>query len=108
MNQVRDTVLRVVAQRRQIVVPSLFADYDPDALAPQLIPLAEPELDERVSAALPVEQRFTLASELYAGSGERIIDKLGPKKEAAESAAIAAAGRSASDTEQLAIAEVSS
>jgi len=36
---VRDSFLRIVAQRRQIVVPSLFADYDPDALERRLIPL---------------------------------------------------------------------
>ena len=37
----RDACLRIVAQRRQMVVPSLFADYDPDALERRLIPLAE-------------------------------------------------------------------
>lgn len=106
INQLRDTFLRVVAQRRQIVVPSLFADYDPDALARRLVPLADPNPTSGLSA-LPADHRFTLASELYAGNGERIIDKLGPKKEAAETAAISAAARSAADTdtEQLAIAE---
>ena len=43
VNRVRDAMLRIVAQRRQLVVPSLFADVDPDALARRLIPLAEPK-----------------------------------------------------------------
>jgi branched-chain amino acid transport system permease protein len=38
---VRDSILRIIAQRRQIVVPSLFADYDADALERRLVPLAE-------------------------------------------------------------------
>ncbi|HET7718860.1 MAG TPA: branched-chain amino acid ABC transporter permease, partial [Acidimicrobiales bacterium] len=32
VNAARDSVLRVIAQRRQLIVPSLFADVDPDAL----------------------------------------------------------------------------
>ncbi len=41
VNRLRDAVLRIVAQRRQIVVPSLFADYDPEALETPADP-AEP------------------------------------------------------------------
>jgi ABC-type branched-subunit amino acid transport system permease subunit len=36
----RDMVLRIVAQRSQMIVPSLFTDIDPQALQLQLIPLA--------------------------------------------------------------------
>lgn len=36
----RDAVLRIVAQRSQMIVPSLFTDIDPEALRLQLIPLA--------------------------------------------------------------------
>ena len=40
--RMRDAVLRIVAQRNQLVVPSLFADMDPAALHLRLIPLAPP------------------------------------------------------------------
>jgi branched-chain amino acid transport system permease protein len=61
----RDSVLRIIAQRRQIVVPSLFADYDPAAAERQLVPLSEP--DERAGlGALPPDRRYTRASGLYA------------------------------------------
>jgi branched-chain amino acid transport system permease protein len=94
VNHLRDSALRIVAQRRQIVVPSLFADVDPDALAAQKIPLAEP-LPSGGLAALPVASRYALASELYAGKGERVVDKLGPATPTAEAAAIEAAAESA-------------
>lgn len=67
----RDAVLRIVAQRRQIVVPSLFADYDPTAVERQLVPLAEPSLTGGL-AALPPDRRYRRASQLYqqvAGDG---------------------------------------
>jgi branched-chain amino acid transport system permease protein len=62
--KLRDAGLRIVAQRRQMVVPSLFADYDPEALERRLIPLAEPS-DGSGLAALPADARFSLASGLY-------------------------------------------
>lgn len=61
----RDSVLRIIAQRRQIVVPSLFADYDPAAIARQLIPLAEPLPSGGLSALSP-DDRYAIESELYA------------------------------------------
>ncbi|MBW3668542.1 MAG: ABC transporter permease [Actinobacteria bacterium] len=88
--QVRDAMLRIVAQRRQLVVPSLFADYDPEALARRLVVLAEP-LDGGGLAALAPDQRFTLSSQLYAGHGERLVDKVAGAKPTDEAAAIAAA-----------------
>jgi len=38
----RDGLYRIIAQRRRMIVPSLFADLDPAAMARQLAPLAEP------------------------------------------------------------------
>ena len=93
VSSVRDAVLRIVAQRRQMVVPSLFADYDPDALARRLIPLAEPATGSGLSA-LPAGTRFSLASGLYQGRGVRIFgrgDDGGKGTE--EAAAIGAAAR---------------
>ena len=90
INRLRDGVLKIIAQRRQIIVPSLFADYDPEALEKRLIPLSPPS-DLEGLAALDRNTRFTYASELYHGSGERIIEKLGPAKETAEAKAIGAA-----------------
>ena len=66
VNAMRNSVLRVIAQRRQLVVPSLFADMDADALERRLIPLAEP-VDSAGLAALPLDARFELPSELYRG-----------------------------------------
>jgi branched-chain amino acid transport system permease protein len=102
VNQGRDAVLRIVAQRRGIVVPSLFADYDPEVLARRLIPLAESESTSGLSA-LPPEQRFTLRSELYQGKGERIIDKLRPAAKTAEAMALGAAAQSALEAEDAAV-----
>jgi branched-chain amino acid transport system permease protein len=92
--QMRDAVLRIVAQRRQMVVPSLFADYDPDALARRLIPLAEPATGSGLSA-LPAGVRFSLASGLYHGRGQRIFGRSDEDRTTREAAAIGAAARSA-------------
>ena len=66
LNGARDSVLRVIAQRRQIVVPSLFADYDADALERRLIPLAPADGGAGLSALAP-DQRYVLGSGLYNG-----------------------------------------
>jgi branched-chain amino acid transport system permease protein len=94
--QVRDAVLRIVAQRRQLVVPSLFADYDPDALARQLIPLAEPAARSGLGA-LPAGARFSLRSGLYRGRGLRAVDE--PGRVDRDAAAIGAAARAAEESE---------
>jgi branched-chain amino acid transport system permease protein len=96
LNGVRDSVLRIVAQRRQIVVPSLFADYDPAVLEKRLIPLAEPHTQSGL-AALPPSARYALASELYVGRGVRDVDKLAPAVDTAEAAAIGAAAEAMSE-----------
>jgi branched-chain amino acid transport system permease protein len=60
----RDSILRIVAQRRQIVVPALFADVDPEVLERKLIPLAERE--ERTGVgALAGRDVYRLSSGLY-------------------------------------------
>ncbi len=98
VSQMRDAVLRVVAQRRQMVVPSLFADYDPDAHARRLIPLADPATGTGLSA-LPAHARFSLKSGLYEGRGIRIFGRDdATEKETKEAVAIgAAASRAESD-----------
>ncbi len=57
----RDSIFRIVATRRQIVVPSLMADYDPAVVERQLIPLGEPADDVAGDAGEP----YRLASDLY-------------------------------------------
>ena len=99
VNQARDSLLRIVAQRRQIVVPSLFADYDPDALERQLIPLGEAQTGQGLSALSP-EHRYQLESGMYAGKGERIRDLGAPRKEKAETAALSGAARSVAELEE--------
>jgi len=63
-NRVRDGALRIIAQRRHIVVPSLFADFAPEVMERRLIPLSEPSGMEGLSA-LPGGDEWTLDSELH-------------------------------------------
>jgi hypothetical protein len=95
VNAVRDNVLRIVAQRRRIIVPSLFADYDPAIVARQLIPLAQPETSMGL-AALPVGTRHTLESDLYKGSG---VER---ERAGNDAAALGAAARSVGDVTEVA------
>ena len=90
VNQVRDSVLRIVAQRRQLVVPSLFADYDAEALSRQLIPLGEASAASGL-AAIPGSPRYSRDSELYRSRNGAPADG-GQPKETVEAAALAAAG----------------
>ena len=97
INAARDSVLRIVAQRRRIVVPSLFADYDPDLLARQLIPLSEPDPLSGL-AALPLDRRFTLSpSSIRAEASDH--RQAGPRSGGREAAAIGAAARHAEEFE---------
>ncbi len=66
--KLRDSVLRIIAQRRQIVVPSLFADYDPEALERRLVPLGE-NISGSGLAALGAGSTYRLESELYGEDG---------------------------------------
>lgn len=74
IESLRDSVLRVIAQRNQLVVPSLFADYDADAAERQLIPLDELD-DSSGLAALDPAQRWAFRSELYAGRGKSAAER---------------------------------
>lgn len=86
----RDSILRIVAQRRQMVVPSLFADIDPESLEMQLIPLGEPLPDSGL-AALPFSQRYKLESRIH---GKRRMLLESGRSPVREAAAIGAAAES--------------
>jgi branched-chain amino acid transport system permease protein len=103
VNAVRDSILRIIAQRRRIVVPSLFADYDADVVARQLIPLSEPESTVGL-AALPVDDRYVLESDLYQAAGDREGAAIAAGRE--DAAALGAAARSLADTDDAAMLEV--
>ena len=60
----RDSLLRIVALRRRMLVPSLFADVDPEIVLAQKTPLADIS-DGRGLDALPPDQRYEIESELY-------------------------------------------
>lgn len=60
----RDAILRIVAQRRRMVVPSLFEDYDAAALERRQTAFAAP-VEGRGLSALPAGQRYAGESELY-------------------------------------------
>jgi branched-chain amino acid transport system permease protein len=98
VNAGRDSVLRVIAQRRQIIVPSLTADVDADAAEQQLIGLGDADPSSGLGA-LPAGTRFALESELYRGRGERIVDKLKPKVGSRDLVALTTAAKSAEETE---------
>lgn len=91
LNAVRDSWLRIVAQRRQLVVPSLFADYDADALSRRLIPLGAPITGQGL-AALPSGQRFSIRSTLRGGNGDAKRELPAASVRQREAAAIGAAG----------------
>jgi branched-chain amino acid transport system permease protein len=86
----RDAIFRITAQRRQIVVPSLMADYDPAVAERQLIPLGEPPSDGGL-AVVGRKTQYRLTSELYrqedAGDGRRAPDDQSALSAAAERAA---------------------
>jgi branched-chain amino acid transport system permease protein len=60
----RDTIYRIVAQRRQIVVPSLMADYDPSIIERQLVPLGDPIAGSGLTT-IDRQVRYRLDSALY-------------------------------------------
>ncbi|MFN2610236.1 MAG: branched-chain amino acid ABC transporter permease, partial [Actinomycetota bacterium] len=86
----RDSVLRIVATRRQIVVPSLFADVDPAALELRLAPLADP-IPSMGLSVLPFSQRYRTRSELYKNRGRIAADT---KRAPDDKIAIGAAAKS--------------
>jgi branched-chain amino acid transport system permease protein len=60
----RDSILRIVAQRRQLVVPALFADVDPTVLEQQLIPLTE-HTERTGVEAVGARRRYRLQESMY-------------------------------------------
>ena len=87
ISAVRDSWLRIVAQRRQLVVPALFADYDAEALSRRLIPLGPPTTGSGL-AALP-NAHYALESAVHGSApvdGEETVPR-----ESREAAAIGAA-----------------
>jgi branched-chain amino acid transport system permease protein len=59
----RDAILRVVAMRQHIIVPSLFADYSPEAWERRLAPLSPPIQSQGLGTLKP-EQRYGLTSKI--------------------------------------------
>lgn len=90
VNRMRDAVLRIVAQRRRLIVPSLFADRDPADLEAQLIPLA-PAQSNAGLAAIEVDERYVLKSDIYLGSKLRLFSKAKASATSREAAVIGAA-----------------
>jgi len=59
----RDAALRIIAQRNQLVVPSLFADMDPEALHLRLIPLTAPVAGSGLNA---LRRRYKIGTSMLA------------------------------------------
>jgi branched-chain amino acid transport system permease protein len=57
--QMRDAVLRIVAQRNDVIVPSLFADIDPESLHLRLVPVGAPSEN---SGLVRVRRRYDIDS----------------------------------------------
>ena len=74
LQMVRDGGLRVIAQRNRIIVPSLFADFDPDAADRALIPLDDVNSTSGL-AALPAHQRWAMSSDLYRGRARSAAER---------------------------------
>jgi hypothetical protein len=89
LNRMRDAGLRIIAQRRQIIVPSLFADFDASVLEKRLIPLSEP-LDAAGLATLDAGDRYAIESELY--GRDAIAGAPSPAREESAAFEAAAAG----------------
>jgi branched-chain amino acid transport system permease protein len=70
VNQVRDAWLRVIAQRRGITVPGLYADGDPRQAGNQVLTLADAG-DEEGLATLPPTARWDLDTKVHT-SGLRV------------------------------------
>jgi branched-chain amino acid transport system permease protein len=58
--RMRDAVLRIIAQRNQLIVPTLFADIDPRSLHLRLVPIAPP--DPRAGGLSQIHRRYDMPS----------------------------------------------
>jgi hypothetical protein len=90
VTSLRDGVLKIIAQRRQMVVPALFSDVDAEAVENQLIPLVEVIPEEGLSA-LPHDRRYRSGSGLYGARGRAARD--GDRKRGEDAAALGAAAQ---------------
>lgn len=70
---VRDGALRIVAQRRGMVVPALFRGVDAATLANRLTPLADP-IPSAGLAALPIDARWSIESRMHGKPGHSLSD----------------------------------
>jgi branched-chain amino acid transport system permease protein len=61
--KMRDAALRIIAQRNQLVVPSLFADMDPESLHLRLIPMTPPITGSGLQA---VRRRYRIGTSMLA------------------------------------------
>jgi branched-chain amino acid transport system permease protein len=95
LTRVRDAGLRIIAQRNQLVVPSLFADVDPEALALRLAPLSPRSEGSGLDA---VRRRYKVGGSRLAKHGVLVGD---PGAASREGAAIDAAGREQPETAPL-------
>lgn len=93
---VRDSVLRIVAQRRGLVVPALFRGGV--TAAGNLTPLAPP-LPGAGLAALPLDARWSLGSRMHGAPGRR----LSAEESMAESELFAAAAAALSADDEAAL-----
>lgn len=83
----RDAIYRIVAQRNQLVVPSLLADYNPAALERKLIPISKPEPGSPLLQRL-LDRRYQQISTLYASRG-RLLSLIGDRRTVAAQEAAA-------------------
>ena len=82
-------MLRIVAQRRQIVVPSLFADYDAEALERKLVPLAEPSMTDGLAVLPPATSATPSSPTCYRTTAAASSASSGRLATAAEADALA-------------------
>lgn len=91
MYSFRDSIYRIVAQRKHIVVPSLMADYDPTAIERQLIPIRSSEPDSQLGSLIASE-RYQPLTPMYAARGRLLATVgAGETKRTQEAAAFGAA-----------------
>lgn len=73
LSLVRDSLLRIVAQRRNIVVPSLFRGQDAAAIASRLTPMSPPMTGAGLSA-LPADARWSIDSRMHGAAGHTLSE----------------------------------
>jgi branched-chain amino acid transport system permease protein len=92
---IRDSIYRIIATRRQIVVPSLMADFDPKVIEKQLIPLGATESDTGLDALGRGAAGYRLDSGLYDAEQDETDGRRGAPDD--RSALGAAAARAAAE-----------